>query len=210
MVDPKIITLKKDQISVKVKEIARLRIDIFREFPYLYDGDLDYESKYLKKFANTPDSIIIILQDGDKIVGAITGLPLFYEEPNVRAPWIDNGLEVDGVYYFSEILLYSKYRGKGYGAKIFALAEKTVATFNRYNQISLATVVREDDHPLKPKHYVALDYFWQARGYERKSNFICHIPWKDLTESEETNKPLVFWLKNINLICQISNSMEKF
>ena len=32
-------------------ELARLRIIVFRAFPYLYDGTLDYEQRYLRTYA---------------------------------------------------------------------------------------------------------------------------------------------------------------
>ena len=28
-----------------IPDLARLRIEVFRDFPYLYDGDYDYEKK---------------------------------------------------------------------------------------------------------------------------------------------------------------------
>ena len=35
------------EIQAHVDELAALRIRVFRDFPYLYDGDLDYERAYL-------------------------------------------------------------------------------------------------------------------------------------------------------------------
>ncbi len=34
--------------------LARLRIAVFRAYPYLYDGDLAYEEDYVRKFAASP------------------------------------------------------------------------------------------------------------------------------------------------------------
>jgi len=31
-----------------ISELARLRIRVFRDWPYLYDGDADYEARYLR------------------------------------------------------------------------------------------------------------------------------------------------------------------
>jgi len=31
-----------------IPELARLRIEVFRDFPYLYDGSLDYEKNIYK------------------------------------------------------------------------------------------------------------------------------------------------------------------
>ena len=42
--------LKDKEIASYRDEIAKLRIEIFRDFPYLYDGDFEYEKKYLKVY----------------------------------------------------------------------------------------------------------------------------------------------------------------
>ena len=37
--------------------VAALRIKVFRDFPYLYDGDLDFEAKYLRVYAESSRSV---------------------------------------------------------------------------------------------------------------------------------------------------------
>ena len=57
-------------------EVARLRIAVFRAYPYLYDGDYDYEAEYLKLYANTPGAIVVAARDGangNRLAGAATG-----------------------------------------------------------------------------------------------------------------------------------------
>ena len=46
-----------DAILAAVPDLARLRIGVFREFPYLYDGSLDYERDYLADYASTEGAI---------------------------------------------------------------------------------------------------------------------------------------------------------
>ena len=38
------------EFDAAIPALANLRIQIFRVFPYLYDGDLAYEEKYLARF----------------------------------------------------------------------------------------------------------------------------------------------------------------
>jgi hypothetical protein len=35
-------------VLAHLPDIARLRIEVFREYPYLYDGDRAYEERYLR------------------------------------------------------------------------------------------------------------------------------------------------------------------
>ena len=39
--------------------LARLRIEIFAGWPYLYEGDLLYESNYLREFSRAPDAVVV-------------------------------------------------------------------------------------------------------------------------------------------------------
>ena len=78
-----------------IPELARLRIEVFRDFPYLYDGDIDYEKKYLQTYIDCPESVIVIAFDGDKVVGASTAIPMKYETGQLKKPFLDQGyLEV--------------------------------------------------------------------------------------------------------------------
>jgi len=43
--------LKGKEILPYLSELARLRIEIFKEYPYLYEGDLAYEEQYLHTYA---------------------------------------------------------------------------------------------------------------------------------------------------------------
>ena len=45
-------------------DLARLRITVFRDWPYLYDGTLDYEQEYLAKFAAAKGAVCVIARDG--------------------------------------------------------------------------------------------------------------------------------------------------
>ena len=59
-----------------LEPVAQLRIRVFREFPYLYDGEWQYERDYLAAYAESPDSVVVLALEGDTVVGASTGLPL--------------------------------------------------------------------------------------------------------------------------------------
>ena len=45
-----ITSLKGKQILDHIDKLAQLRIAIFKEYPYLYDGNFLYEQKYLKTY----------------------------------------------------------------------------------------------------------------------------------------------------------------
>ncbi|MEZ5753098.1 MAG: GNAT family N-acetyltransferase, partial [Paracoccaceae bacterium] len=54
-------------------DVARLRITVFRDWPYLYNGDLDYEKTYLAPYRDNPRAVVAGAFDDDRLVGAATG-----------------------------------------------------------------------------------------------------------------------------------------
>lgn len=183
-------------ITPYIETVARLRIEVFREYPYLYEGDMEYEKHYLQTFSKAKDSILLLAFHGEEAVGASTGLPLKQETPNVQAPFLSRGYDPASVFYLSESVLKANYRGRGAGAEFFRLREAWARQLGRFNLLAFCAVVRPEDHPLKPEGYVSLGKFWERRGFGITDMF-CFMSWKDLGEPEESAKPLRFWVKSI-------------
>ena len=176
--------------------LARLRIEVFRDFPYLYDGDLDYEKKYLQTYIDTPESVIVLAFDGDKVVGASTAIPMKFETEELKRPFIDNGYHLDEVFYCSESVLNKDYRGLGLGVRFFEEREAHAEELGGFKHITFCCVERPVDHPRRPANYVPLDQFWTKRGYVKHPELHTTYLWKDLDDTEETAKPMTFWLKH--------------
>lgn len=181
-----------------IPELARLRIEVFRDFPYLYDGTMDYEEKYLQTYIDHPDSVIVLAFDADdnKIVGASTAIPMRDETPELQQPFLEHGYDINEVFYCSESVLDKAYRGLGLGVKFFEEREAHAAELGGFKHITFCCVERPADHPLRPKDYVPLDKFWNKRGYYKHPELTTTYTWKDLDDTEETAKPMTFWLKH--------------
>ena len=191
-----VIPLSGKAILPYIDALARLRITVFRDYPYLYDGDMDYERQYLKTFTEAADSLLAIVLDEKKVVGASTALPLEHETENIRRPLEENGYEPDKVFYFGESVLLKSYRGRGIGARFFQEREAWARTLGRFDTLAFCAVVRPEQHPLRPERYRPLDDFWHKRGFA-PTEMYCYISWQDIDEQEETPKPLRFWVKKL-------------
>jgi len=179
-----------------IPELARLRIEVFRDFPYLYDGDIDYEKKYLQTYIDCPDSVIVIAFDGDRVVGASTAIPMKYETDELKKPFIEQGYNLDEVFYCSESVLDKNYRGLGIGVRFFEEREAHAKDLGGFKHICFCCVERPVDHPRRPADYVPLDRFWTKRGYVKHPELHTTYIWKDLDDENETPKPMTFWLKH--------------
>ncbi len=179
-----------------IPELARLRIEVFRDFPYLYDGNIDYEKKYLQTYIDCPESVIVIAFDGDKVVGASTAIPMKYETDELKRPFVEHDYNLDEVFYCSESVLNKAYRGLGIGVKFFEQREAHAAELGGFKHICFCCVERPVDHPRRPDGYVPLDRFWNKRGYVKHPELSTVYIWKDLDDVDETPKPMTFWLKH--------------
>ena len=55
-----------EEIKAVLPDLARLRIIVFRDWPYLYDGTLEYEQEYLAKLAAAKGAVCVVARDGDR------------------------------------------------------------------------------------------------------------------------------------------------
>jgi GNAT superfamily N-acetyltransferase len=178
-------------------ELARLRIEVFREYPYLYAGDLDYEMEYLRAYSRSPASVFVLALAGDETVGIATGLPLAEAHPEFREPFVAHGYDLRTIYYFGESVLRRAFRGQGVYRDFFAQREAHVRSLGGFRRATFCAVERPAEHPARPSAYQPLDDYWQKRGYRRTALQTLY-PWRDLDAAEETFKPMVFWLKPLD------------
>jgi hypothetical protein len=180
-----------------IPDLARLRIEVFRDFPYLYEGNLEYEEKYLRTYVESPESIVVLARDGERVVGASTGLPMEHETEEFQKPFREQGYDPGRIFYCAESVLLTEYRGRGIYKKFFEGRESHALRLSRFDYCAFCCVQRPADHPLRPSDYVPLDAVWARFGYVKHPELIAYYAWKDVGESEETLKPMVFWIKSL-------------
>jgi GNAT superfamily N-acetyltransferase len=179
--------------------LARLRIEVFRAWPYLYEGTLDYEQGYLQRFATAKDTVIVAARDGAEIVGVATASPLKEHTAKFAPQFAALGFDPDRVFYCGESVLLPAYRGQGIGHAFFehreAQARACTGRGGRYTHSAFCGVVRPDEHPARPADYVPLDAFWRKRGYAPVVGLVGQYSWKDVGDSAQTEHPMQFWAK---------------
>ena len=185
------------EIARAVEALAELRLRVFREWPYLYDGSLEYERAYLQPYLDCPHSVLVLVQDGDRAVGASSALPLRFETEEFQRPFLERGFDVDRVFYLAESVLLPEYRQRGFGVEFFKRREAHAAHLGGFAWAAFCAVERPTDHPLRPAGFVPLDAFWQKRGYAKHPGLQTRYAWTDLGDASDTEKPMTFWLKRL-------------
>lgn len=175
--------------------LAELRVHVFREFPYLYDGDMDYEREYLRSYAESSNAFVVIVKVEGRVVGAASAIPMEEEIASVTTPFLDAGLDPESIVYFGESLLLRDFRGHGVGVRFFTERENWARSLGGRKMVAFCNVLRDEGHPRRPPTWQPLNGFWRRRGFEERPDLETTFEWKDLDEDKASPKRMRFWTK---------------
>ncbi len=190
-------TFKSEEIKTIFEDLANLRITVFRDYPYLYEGTLEYEKEYLQTYVRSEKSFLFTVFAGDKMVGATTCIPLADETGEVKKTFIEAGMDINTIFYFGESILLPQFRGLGIGNRFFEEREAHAQHFGTFKITCFCAVERPKNHPLKPESYAPLNNFWIKRGYQKEIFLQSKFDWLDINDTTSTLKSMTYWTKNI-------------
>ncbi|MBO6853694.1 MAG: GNAT family N-acetyltransferase [Marivivens sp.] len=177
-------------------DVARLRMQVFRDWPYLYEGSFEYEHRYLQSYRDSAGAILVGAFDGSSLVGVATGTPMEDHADDFARAFESTGYALGDIFYCAESVLLPEYRGKGIGHAFFDEREAHARRLGR-RYAAFCAVVRPENHPLKPIGYRPLDLFWRKRGYEMLPGVFAEFQWTDINQKEQSKKKLQFWIREL-------------
>lgn len=187
---------KGEQAFTYIDKLAELRIKVFKEYPYLYDGKLEYEKKYLSTYTNCPESILVIVKDKEEVVGVSSAIPLEFETSECQQPFIDSQLPINSIFYFGESVLLPQYRGTGVYRSFFHERENAARNYGSH-MAAFCAVERDENDPRRPNDYTTLATIWQHFGYKQHPELRAYYEWKEIDSDKSTRKPMIFWTKDL-------------
>lgn len=194
MIDVRVLTGA--ALDAALDDVATLRIAVFRDWPYLYDGSLEYERRYLAAYRDSPGAVLAGAFDGARLVGAATGTPLADHADDFAAAFDGTGIDLDTVFYCAESVLLPDWRGRGIGHRFFDLREDHARALG-FSRAAFCAVTRPVSHPLRPAGYQPLDGFWRKRGYAPLPGAVARFDWKDIDRAVSDRKGLQVWIRDL-------------
>ncbi|PZW37660.1 acetyltransferase (GNAT) family protein [Humitalea rosea] len=177
-------------------EVARLRIEVFRDWPYLYEGDQDSEARFLAAFSASPGAVVVLARAGDAVVGAATCQPMTEAPAAVQAPFLAAGMDPARLCYFGESVLRASHRGQGAGVAFF---EQRLAAAREagLTQAAFCAVRRDAADPRRPTGHAPLDGFWGKRGFAPAPGLAIRMGWREVGGGAEVPHWLDVWLREL-------------
>jgi GNAT superfamily N-acetyltransferase len=181
-----------------VHSAAKLRLEMFRDYPYFEEPNLEYETQYLRKIASCKESIAVLIFDNTTLVGVSLGYPLNLEEAAVLRPFKEKQLDIDSYFFFGDSALLKRYRGRGIGHHFFDAREAHVQHHKKYRHICFCVPDCKESDPNRPKDYIPLNDFWRKRGYVHFPEMKCELSWQQIGETHPSEKQMSFWIKDLH------------
>lgn len=192
--------LSGSNIHKYLTEVATFRIKYFRDFPYFYDGNLDYEMNYLKGYTEDEKSILIIIRNSkNDIIAVSTGVPLITTSDilsKAETVFSQSGLNPKDFYYYGEVILDYSVRSKGLTRLIYNEQELHARKFG-FSSITIATVIRDPTDPRNVDRVASSDLVWKKLGFTQ-TNIEFNYNWPTLQIDGKTvdcENKMIFWAK---------------
>lgn len=95
--------LSGSQAKQYCKDMTQIRLLVYKEFPYLYQGTFECEAEYLETYFKSPNATVLLVFDHDKVVGFSSSIPLAEEVDDLKEPFIKKGLDLKNYLYINEV-----------------------------------------------------------------------------------------------------------
>jgi len=183
------------EIEPFIPQIGALRIGMFREFPYLYEGNLESEIAYLQHLTSQQAETLLLFKD-NAIVGFMNAMPLANAEEAVQKPFIEAGHTLSDYCYVGELMVLPAYRTAQLINTCCAHYEQYART-HKYTFAIFITIDRPDNHPAKPSGYRPLEPLWRRLGFELIPDMKIESDWQQVDTQKREQNTLSLWRKRI-------------
>lgn len=181
------------------QQMARVYINMFKEFPYLYEGSIvECEKNYLEGYFISNLSRILLLFKNERVVGVSVSLPVDeVKETKIKSTFLKKQLDTSKYFYIGGTVIEEPFRSLEL-IRTISKYHETHAKNNGYSQLVFVTVKRNPFHPSQTVNYRTLEPIWQHLGYSLVEGIEVKDKWKQADTHQEEENTLHIWTKAVN------------
>lgn len=189
--------LKGPEVIPYLQKLAELRIEFYRNYPYLYEGNITDEETYLNMYAKSKDSLLVIAKNGDEIVGAVTGIPMLESKEENKQLYAQKQIPAEHIFYLGELVLSQDYQKSDLLERLYLQLENAVKGLERYSLLAVCEIERSPEDTKKPVSALSSEVLWANRGFTKQPQLYTTDAWKDVGDLEKSDHHLFFWYKEL-------------
>ena len=170
-----------------------LRIAVFRDWPYLYDGDVGYEREYLAACAESPSSVVVLARDGEAVVAPA---PASRWRGQCRVPGAFRRTRDGGgqVFYCGESVLLPLPRARPRPCVLRRARGAHARALGGFARTAFAAVDRDDGDPRKPRRASRQRGVLGQARLRAPAGMTMKLHWNEVGIGEVEHPP-TFWLR---------------
>ena len=190
--------LKKEDLHHIQDFLVQQRIREFKEYPYLYQADIQEENQYAQWLVQLPDTALAVAYEYDQPVGFISGTAFKDFDTHFKGSidtFKSKGLNPEDYFYLAEAIITPSYQKIKLCGQLYRILENHVRNLG-YKAICFVTESHAS-HPLKPRGYDSLEDMYHYAGFQ-KSDISIKFNWLTIQERGEPKDEehiLVYWFK---------------
>lgn len=190
-------TLRGKSIAPYLHNITDLCVQIYKEYPYLYEGTSEEYFPFIEYYAQSENGIACLLFDKDRPVGVAIGMPINEMREKYKGPFMNARPHenLGEIFYLGEYLLLKDYRGKGLGKEIYLEFERSVKKNQNMKKICFCKIDESNQTNLEIENYKPLDGFWVKNGFKKCDDITVSVDWQNVGELNDSPHILIYWLK---------------
>lgn len=198
----KIEILQGEQITPYLGELGKL-FALYDVYPTYYQSTSDNTNHFVK-IQKLTGHVVLIAKDPvtDKVIGFIPGNPLEAGYPRYLVAFPDQQFP-QRTYHIRDLIVDTTSRNKGVGSQLYRAFEEHVKATGRYDQISVAITLRDDEFYREHPHLQAppAPYehaIWQKNGFTKyEAGSLYYTDWTIVGEDTPTKNKKQFWMKEL-------------
>jgi len=171
-----------------VNDMIRLRLTVFRESPYFYDGTEGEERAYLEQHLHSEKGLFLIAKTGDHVIGMLSGTPM-KDRDDYAYPYVKNAIPTDSIFCLGELVVEQSDHREQIGLNLYQLFEEHVRSLGSYDTISECVVL----HPIAGEGKSIL----MQVGGSKCPNLVYHCFWKEIDQEVSTDHVMEYWSKQL-------------